>query len=114
MTPGDGRGEAALWQAVLLQIIADATSDPAPSRRDEVRARDDALSWLHGPATAWKHMVVSMAGLEPEAFFNRARAGLLEAPQGAHRRGRKLSEGESAARGNVQDPTRPNPDLISG
>ncbi len=71
--PGDGRGEAALWQSTVLQIILDATAEPSPTQVEALRAKADALRWINGPATQWKRMVLSLAGVEVDSFFARAR-----------------------------------------
>lgn len=93
--PGDGRGERALWASIVLQIVADASSTPAPTQKDALRARDEAQRWLAGSISNHKRRVLALAGVDDaESFFRRVREGAIHLP--SETRGRRAGGTHSA------------------
>ena len=67
-----------LWCAVLLQVIADATSD-CPYSAEDRRARDEARNMLNFKGRDFR-MICELAGLDPVAVGERWDAGLVTRP----------------------------------
>ena len=62
-------GERALWATVLQAIIHDATS----TSRHEYENKRDALRWIGTYPSRDFVLVCAMAGVDPEATFDRLR-----------------------------------------
>ena len=67
-----------LWCAVLLQVIADATSD-CPYSAEDRRARDEARNLLNFKGRDFR-TICELAGLDPVAVGERWDAGLVTRP----------------------------------
>lgn len=68
------RGERAVWRAVILQMLEDATNHS--KKPQEKRHRDQALNWLEGTSEDFK-IVCDLAGFEPAFVRKKVKQALL-------------------------------------